>query len=144
MEWELVKPWVNRVGIVLEFLSFWFAAPEILGEERLRALERRVERGISLLAVAMAMIAGLAGMMGLVGLTAVTIMGEEAMADWGWVAGIALMAGIGMWLAIMYEQKALPRLLRVLADDTRIRRRSLAMGAVLFVVGFLLQLVATF
>jgi len=44
MEWELVKPWVNRRGIVLEFLSFWFAAPEILGEERLRGLERRVEQ----------------------------------------------------------------------------------------------------
>ena len=38
MEWELVKLWVNRVGIVLEFLSFWLAAPEILGEERLRKL----------------------------------------------------------------------------------------------------------
>jgi len=24
--------WVNRLGILLEFLSFWFAAPEILGE----------------------------------------------------------------------------------------------------------------
>ena len=35
MEWELVKLWVNRVGIVLEFLSSWLAAPEILGEERL-------------------------------------------------------------------------------------------------------------
>jgi hypothetical protein len=38
--------WVNRVGIVLEFLSFWFAAPEILGEGRLRALERRVEKQV--------------------------------------------------------------------------------------------------
>jgi hypothetical protein len=35
MQWSLVKLWVTRVGIVLEFLSFWFAAPEILGEERL-------------------------------------------------------------------------------------------------------------
>jgi hypothetical protein len=41
MDWELVKPWVNRVGILLEFLSFWFAAPEILGEKRLRVLERK-------------------------------------------------------------------------------------------------------
>ena len=24
--------WLNRIGIILEFLSFWFAAPEILGE----------------------------------------------------------------------------------------------------------------
>jgi len=37
MRWELVRPWVNRVGIVLEFLSFWFAAPEILGEEPMKA-----------------------------------------------------------------------------------------------------------
>lgn len=38
--------WLNRIGIILEFLSFWLAAPEILGEERLRALERGVERGL--------------------------------------------------------------------------------------------------
>jgi hypothetical protein len=35
-------------------------------------------------------------------------------------------------------------LLRPLADDQRIRQRSLAVGAVLFVVGFLLQFIATF
>jgi len=35
MEWELLKPWVSRVRIVLEFLAFWFGAPEILGEQRL-------------------------------------------------------------------------------------------------------------
>lgn len=45
MEWELVRPWVNRVGIMLAFLAFWLAAPEILGEERLRKMERRVEQG---------------------------------------------------------------------------------------------------
>lgn len=44
MEWELIKPWASRTGIVLEFLSFWLVAPEILGEERLMALERRVKR----------------------------------------------------------------------------------------------------
>ena len=45
MDWELVKPWANRLGIVLEFLLFFLAAPEMLGEERLKALERRAERG---------------------------------------------------------------------------------------------------
>jgi len=51
MRWGLVKPWVNRVGIVLEFLSFWLAAPEILGEERLRALEHRTERRLQRMVV---------------------------------------------------------------------------------------------
>ena len=47
-------------------------------------------------------------------------------------------------LAIKLQQKVVAPVLRVLADDERIRQRSLAVGAVLFVVGFLLQLVATF
>jgi len=36
------------------------------------------------------------------------------------------------------------QVVRACADDKRIRQRSLAVGAVLFVVGFLLQLIATF
>ena len=44
----------------------------------------------------------------------------------------------------MLHEKIFPPLLRTLADDERIRQRSLAVGAVLFVVGFLLQLIATF
>jgi hypothetical protein len=34
---------VNRVGILLEFLWFWFAGPELLGEERLKAWGQRLE-----------------------------------------------------------------------------------------------------
>ncbi len=33
----------ERLGMVLEFLSFWFAAPEILGEERLKQAEATLE-----------------------------------------------------------------------------------------------------
>ena len=39
MNWELIAPWLNRAGIILEFMSFWFAAPEILGAERLKEIE---------------------------------------------------------------------------------------------------------
>ena len=35
--------WLNRIGLVLEFVSVWLAAPEILGERRLRALHLRLE-----------------------------------------------------------------------------------------------------
>jgi hypothetical protein len=33
----------NITAIILEFLSFWFVAPELLGEERLRKLENWIE-----------------------------------------------------------------------------------------------------
>ena len=194
MEWELVKPWVNRVGIVLEFLSFWLAAPEILGEERLRALERRLERGIKQLpgaVVTMQVVGALLAMMviwmamtravaaGLVAVVAkvvaamIVMMVEEvtvqvasvvsvvaALVTMGaagvlaWAVTRAVVLGVRRWrgekwrwpwgLAIKLQEKVVSPWLRVLADDKRIRQRSLAVGAVLFVVGFLLQLIATF
>jgi hypothetical protein len=145
MEWELVKPWVNRVGIVLEFLSFWFAAPEILGEERLRAVEQGVEKGIGLLPAvvgsrwtvfALGMVAGV-----LVSLRAVT---EGLWEDLGLLGITAAAVGTGMAVVTITLEKVVEPVLRVLADDQRIRQRSLAVGTVLFVVGFLLQLIATF
>jgi hypothetical protein len=42
-----VSPWINRIGLVFDFLAFWLAAPEILGEERLRKAETLIERGFS-------------------------------------------------------------------------------------------------
>ena len=220
MEWELVKPWVNRVGIVLEFLSFWFAAPEILGEERLRALERRVVRGVILLPGRLFLAVMMIPMMVILRVTleyvpgaefwealagskvlrvVILVVGTEVTAlgcaigfDWmlsvekepkprflriavvtlvtifmamlwlltGWesvMAGIAAVAvmdlllvfGTGTAILVSKFQKraVLPLVLKFvvkLADDKRIRQRSLAVGAVLFVVGFLLQIVATF
>jgi hypothetical protein len=139
MEWELVKPWGNRVGIVLEFLSFWFAAPEILGEGRLRKLERGLEVGVRLLSVMVWVTAALLGL--LVGVMVVVATGEMVTAS----AAIIVVFGLTVvaW-GLKWEDKVISPLLRVLADYEHIRQRSLAAGAVLFVVGFLLQLIATF
>lgn len=41
--------WINRAGLFLDFLAFWFAAPELLGEKRLRSVEAAVERSMNLL-----------------------------------------------------------------------------------------------
>ena len=149
MRWELVKPWVNRVGIVLEFLSFWFAAPEILGEERLRALERRIEQGLRVLPSVVAL-----GLTGVVVASVVMALGRaavEGVVTWviavmvvAWVVVLVMKGTKFEIVAIVLENKIVLPLLRVLADDERIRQRSLAVGAVLFVVGFSLQLVATF
>lgn len=39
---------LQRVGLILDFAAFWFAAPEILGEDRLLLIERAVERALEL------------------------------------------------------------------------------------------------
>ncbi len=49
--------WLHRVGMILNFLSFWFAAPELLGEDRMKKWEgygvERVVRVRCLLASSM-------------------------------------------------------------------------------------------
>jgi hypothetical protein len=37
---------LNRCGMILEFLSFWFAAPEIIGEQRLKNLRYWLALGL--------------------------------------------------------------------------------------------------
>jgi O-antigen/teichoic acid export membrane protein len=39
----VTRDWLNRAGLTLGFFAFWFAAPEVLGEARLRALEHALE-----------------------------------------------------------------------------------------------------
>lgn len=198
--------WVNRLGLVLEFLSFWFAAPEILGEERLRALEQRIEQGlkvsrsgvlwVGLMAIApfvllaavplrlwnrirshykrepwwrifglsdegqeveAVAVAGLAGWFLLICLAlssaVLTLAGAVGWlpVDWRFMLKVTLalsvpvLAGaVGESVLFLLIGRIIEPLLRTLADDARIRQRSLAVGAVLFVIGFLLQLVATF
>lgn len=39
--------WINVLGMTLQFISFWFAAPEILGEEKLKHYEEKLKHYIS-------------------------------------------------------------------------------------------------
>ena len=38
--------WINVAGLFLEFLAFWFAAPELLGEQSLKGIEKGLRRFI--------------------------------------------------------------------------------------------------
>lgn len=141
VEWELVRKVLNLLGIVLEFLSFWFAAPEILGEERLRAIERRVEQGIRaspvlLFAVAVMLYVVFVGWAMWAGMV-----GAVPLATFWAALGALVGAAVILFLQGVAEKIA-PPLLRILADDTRRRQRSLAVGAVLFVFAFLCQCTA--
>lgn len=62
----------------------------------------------------------------------------------GVVLGLNLAWNVANKVGKTLEDRVVAPLLRILADDKRIRQRSLAVGAVLFVVCVLLQLIATF
>ena len=39
--------WINALGLLLQFLAFWFAAPELIGEQNLKRLKKGLIRFIS-------------------------------------------------------------------------------------------------
>jgi hypothetical protein len=133
MNWELIAPWIMQIGMTLEFLSFWFAAPEILGEKRLKKYEDILEAslktsrfyGILLAFLILVLIP-----------TVYFYFSDYGVWPLAITSGLLLIMIIFIWIA--------SKLLPILADDTRIRRRWIAIGAILFIAGFLLQMAATF
>jgi hypothetical protein len=164
------KLWLSRVGMLLEFLSFWLVAPEILGIERLKRWENDLETWLKN--------KDLSNHLKLIGLVATYIVVI------GWVIFLAiwgfslLMSGIDfqhpnlmpsliylatsllvallvrLFVAGLLEltqpigkrliQSVTSPILRALEDDTKISRRSLMLGAGLYILSFLLQFWTTF
>jgi len=153
---------VNRIGMILEFFSFWFAAPELLGEDRLRRLRDSFGRGVKALPSLTAKV--LCGIL-LFGAPGILIVVYQrrvfSYLSWSFSHWSHLLVGnvveevIGiafLFLAVAFEFFAFEFLtkhvakpiLTKLADNNRLRQNSLVLAAILFVAGFMLQFIATF
>jgi hypothetical protein len=151
--------WVNRIGMVLEFVSFWLAAPEILGKQRLLMVENRIRKMLHFLPrLSTPVIAILLVVMPLV------CIGEFYLMRTGQIQRSAYGPTItapkdGMYYGVFYiifplfllltgvyflVDKIGPALLHSLADDKRYRHRALIVGATFFTLGFILQIITTF
>lgn len=145
--------WLSRVAILLQFAAFWFSVPELLGERRLKAIEKGVEEGLhrweqmgarirqnaALLIVALGALGLVAILLTNPGLRRLPdmVQGIVAVA----LASLALVVGLLLeWLLTGLTRNVL----RHLADDRLIRRRSLMIGAVLFALGTIVDFVGTF
>jgi hypothetical protein len=135
---------INRIGMVFGFLSFWFAAPEFIGVERLKAWERvlarglvkfrRLPRSIRKVALMMCFLIPLGFFYVYYGFGANILSHKGSKAVLG-----SVMSAIAGALV-----DNLDRIVGTLANDTKARQRSLFIGGVLFAASFVLQFLATF
>ena len=141
--------WLNRIGLFLTFISFWLAAPEILGEQKLRRL---YELGISgFLFVFYNLFLNAIYVVAIIIILFVwsSAIGKEV-ADSGSRMAIALVIAIGIsYLATFALNRIIERvivkpLLLKLADSGKLRRHLLLTGATVFTFGFILQFIGTF
>lgn len=138
--------WLNRIGLILNFVSFWLAAPEILGEERLKTLYRTGLKSVPFIAGFFIFYLYIL----LIGLPVIYIIQhfkDTNVAKYTLLAGFILMF-VGLPLS-GYLRNRIDRWLQSslfleLVDNYLLRRRLLFLGGIFFVTGFVLQFVATF
>jgi hypothetical protein len=141
----VVANWLNRLGMLLGFVSFWLVAPEFIGEERLRRWEVMLEQGLRFFPTAFHVLLVLSPFV-VVGI-AVRLESRGALtrSETSWiVCSLMVLYLVGWWFSVRLEKKLIPALLHRLAEDEQIRARSLILGAWLFGASFLLQFGATF
>jgi hypothetical protein len=160
----ILKEWTERIAMVLEFLSFWFAAPELLGKAILKEWENRLKSGIAAIPKIFVYIATIVWIL----LWLFTVLCVLRYADLNlpresgkrwvdehWLASRALFGGVtgGFFLALYFlrarvrrfaVEKVVKPLLHKFADDSRARQRALALGAALFVTAFILKFIISF
>ena len=145
--------WLNILGMLLQFLSFWCAAPELLGESTMRRLETGMTRFVARIPVilvfgAMLVYALGMGLFGLVeGLRASR--GQQVpldMRSYYVFLGAAMVIYFAFMLAhkriiAWLETRLAGPLVHKLVSNPDARRNALVLGAVLLTTGFLMQLV---
>lgn len=148
--------WINALGLLLQFISFWFAAPELLGVNTLKRFEISLRKFVAalpliiLLCVVLIYAISLSALGILKGIKA----SEEGIAKNEMTEVYLIMGGcflvyfvfliffkrIKNWLDLHLAQP----LVSGLINNNKARSSALIVGAVLFTIGFLLQMVVIF
>ena len=145
--------WLNILGMVLQFLSFWCAAPELLGEATMKRLEVGMTRFVARIPVILVfggmMCYGLAaGLFGIYeGVTASR--GEEPLVSTRYYfLFIGIVMVVYFTFMVFYkkvlgflERRLAQPLVHRLVSSADARRKALVLGAVLLTTGFILQLI---
>ena len=127
-----ISPWLNRIGLVLDFVAFCCASPEILGKKKLQNIERALEKLIVYLYKALTWF--------LVALSTVL----EIIVNLFTLSNFTELTVGWLNVALYWLTDRLNKILSRLTDDSKLRARALLVGAIFFVAGFILQLLGTF
>lgn len=135
-----MNAWLDRIGLVAQFLAFWLVAPEIIGEHRMRRLGSGVAQFFSTTIFIVLSI-------GVIGLAWALAFREGI--HWFHRASLALLFSSivlvpKVFLYRRFRKVWLPTLIGHLESDEGLRKGLFLIGGFLFTVGFALQIIATF
>lgn len=145
--------WLNLISIVLQFVAFWFAAPELLGAATLKRFELGLRKAIALIPMLIMFIVALGygitfSVLGLLkgikgskeGITIIefySFITVLTIATLAYFVLIAFRKKLMKWLDIKLAKPLTEKLI----SNNEARSTALVIGAILFTLGFLVQLV---
>lgn len=144
--------WLNIIGLVLQFVSFWLAAPELLGAETLKRFESGLIKTISRLpSIVLGSVGIIVGIvMGVYGTMKGIAASEENESSVIQSMMIILAISVLYILYVVFFYKKVHRFIETifakpliykLITSSESRKVSLILGATLFTIGFLCQLI---
>ena len=145
--------WLAIIGLTFQFLAFWFAAPELLGESTLQRFQDSLKKVISILPILIIFIVilGYGLTFSILGIVKGIQASEEGIQqaefyNYFIVMGISTLiyfVFIGFYKRIkrwLENRLAIP-LVNQLIENSHARSSALVVGAVLFTLGFVIQIV---
>jgi hypothetical protein len=142
--------WINAIGLVLQFTSFWLAAPELLGQNTLRRFEGGLKRFITLLPLALIWIIILAyGLtFSILGIMKGLEGGKTGRMDYSFFIPLIICTCL-YFIFIFFNKKIRyyldtklsQPLTQRLINNNETRKNLLIVGALIFTAGFFMQLI---
>jgi hypothetical protein len=140
--------WLNRISIALAYCSFWFAAPEFIGQERLLLWQAHAKSFIGLMIACWGVVLAVLGFA--IDVVPGTIALMKSMKANGFWRGLllppltmpSLILGLFVLTGVALQRWG-PTLVGALAVRSGWRKRSLLLAAFLFTLSCALQLAST-
>ena len=145
--------WLNAISLIIQFLSFWLAAPELVGDQFLKRFQNGLKTFISKLSIIIISVVIIGFSLGLsingwiqgMSATEQGITGEE-------IRNYYIFTGVMMIIYFIFifrlkqfrawmERSVSGPLVDRIINDNNIRKNALILGAVLFTLGFIGQLI---
>jgi hypothetical protein len=145
--------WLNALGLLLQFISFWLAAPELIGDNGLKRMQKMLENFVSNFSIIFlgtimmgyilffsinGILRGLdASEKGITTAEMTRYYISVGIATLVYLAGMLRYKKIKLWI----DQKIAVPVIENYIQNHRLRRNSLLAGAALFTFGFLIQFI---
>lgn len=142
------------IGLICQFVAFWFAAPELLGEATLKRMQSGIQKLVTYIPIIITIVVIFGYGLTFIGISGYNVYkmsqtGEAVINPTKYFVAFGIFTTLYMVFIFRYkkikvylETKVAIPLTHKIVHNSEMRKNALIIGAILFTVGFFAQLTA--